>query len=294
MSTPGNSINETTTGITGFTGTGFVGSQTTQYNVLVGSSTTSTLTNVAPSATTGVPLISQGSSSNPAFGTAVVAGGGTGVTSNTAYSVLCGGTTSTGAIQSIASVGTSGQVLTSNGAGALPTWQAASGGSKPSLNLYFKASDFDVLEANFAPLVQDNGTNARVLVRAFDDTTVEYVNFSFGVPGDVDTAGTVTFRVWMYAATATASKNVELEFEHRAIDNSESWDQTYTAENSGDISIDATQDDITEATWTETISNLGWAANDLILAKLSRTQPSANDLSGDLYIIGFRVEIPRT
>lgn len=56
--------------------------------------------------------------------------GGTGLASATAYAVLCGGTTSTDAFQSIASVGTSGQVLTSNGAGALPTFQAigASGG----------------------------------------------------------------------------------------------------------------------------------------------------------------------
>ena len=54
-----------------------------------------------------------------------VAQGGTGLTSTTAYAVLCGGTTSTGNLQSIASVGTSGQVLTSNGAGALPTFQAS-------------------------------------------------------------------------------------------------------------------------------------------------------------------------
>jgi hypothetical protein len=53
--------------------------------------------------------------------------GGTELSSATAYSVICGGTTSTGAFQSVASVGTSGQVLTSNGAGQLPTWQAASG-----------------------------------------------------------------------------------------------------------------------------------------------------------------------
>jgi hypothetical protein len=52
-----------------------------------------------------------------------VSAGGTGVSSNTAYAVLCGGTTSTNPIQSIASVGTTGQVLTSNGAGALPTMQ---------------------------------------------------------------------------------------------------------------------------------------------------------------------------
>jgi len=54
-----------------------------------------------------------------------VASGGSGVTSATAYAVLCGGTTSTGSIQSIASVGTTGQVLTSNGAGALPSMQSA-------------------------------------------------------------------------------------------------------------------------------------------------------------------------
>jgi len=57
-----------------------------------------------------------------------VAHGGTGLSATTAYAVLCGGTTSTAALQSIASVGTSGQVLTSNGAAALPTFQAAASG----------------------------------------------------------------------------------------------------------------------------------------------------------------------
>ena len=56
-----------------------------------------------------------------------VAGGGTGVASLTAYAPIFGGTTSTGAVQS-GTVGTTGQVLTSNGAGALPTFQAAAGG----------------------------------------------------------------------------------------------------------------------------------------------------------------------
>lgn len=67
------------------------------------------------------------SASALAAGTLPVAAGGTGATSATAYAVLCGGTTSTGAYQSIAGVGSSGQVLTSNGAGALPTFQAAAG-----------------------------------------------------------------------------------------------------------------------------------------------------------------------
>jgi hypothetical protein len=53
----------------------------------------------------------------------VVADGGTGRSLATAYAVVCGGTTSTNPHQSVASVGTSGHVLTSNGAGALPTFQ---------------------------------------------------------------------------------------------------------------------------------------------------------------------------
>lgn len=58
-----------------------------------------------------------------------VVNGGSSASSQTAYAILCGGTTSTGPIQSIASVGSSTNVLTSNGAGALPTFQAAAGGS---------------------------------------------------------------------------------------------------------------------------------------------------------------------
>jgi len=57
-----------------------------------------------------------------------VANGGTGAASATAYAVQCGGTTSTGAHQSIASLGTAGQVLTSNGVGALPSFQSSNAG----------------------------------------------------------------------------------------------------------------------------------------------------------------------
>ena len=52
-----------------------------------------------------------------------VADGGTGVSALTAYAPIFGGTTTTGAVQS-GTVGTTGQVLTSNGAAALPTMQS--------------------------------------------------------------------------------------------------------------------------------------------------------------------------
>ena len=69
--------------------------------------------------TTGLPLTTG------VTGTLPVTNGGTGVaTLTTAYGVLAAGTTATGALQNIGT-GTSAQVLTSNGAGALPTFQAA-------------------------------------------------------------------------------------------------------------------------------------------------------------------------
>lgn len=59
----------------------------TQYNIQSGNASNS-LNQIAPTATSGVPLISQGSSSQPVFGTAVVQGGGTGLTSATQGDLL--------------------------------------------------------------------------------------------------------------------------------------------------------------------------------------------------------------
>jgi hypothetical protein len=130
MATATNSLNINGNGFVAFNNTTGAFSETamTQYNLLTGGASAQSINQIAPGATSGVPLISQGAAAYPIYGTAVVAGGGTGVTSLTAYAVVCGGTTTTGPVQSVASVGTSGQVLTSNGAGALPTFQTPSGG----------------------------------------------------------------------------------------------------------------------------------------------------------------------
>jgi hypothetical protein len=56
-----------------------------------------------------------------------VSKGGLGVNSTTAFGILAGGTTSTGAIQNCGT-GSAGQILTSNGASALPSFQAAPAG----------------------------------------------------------------------------------------------------------------------------------------------------------------------
>jgi hypothetical protein len=92
---------------------------------------------VAPATTTtGTGVVTAiGNNTNAANGLAVLgaggalaaAQGGTGLTTTTAYSVVFTGTTATGNFQASAGPGTAGHVLTSNGAGALPTFQATSG-----------------------------------------------------------------------------------------------------------------------------------------------------------------------
>lgn len=107
-----------------------VNTSPSQYAVQVGG-VNGTTANVAPSATAGIPVISGGSAANPSFGTAVVAGGGTGiVAAGAAYAPICAGTTTTGAFQTASTgIATSGFILTSNGAAAVPSFQAPAASS---------------------------------------------------------------------------------------------------------------------------------------------------------------------
>jgi hypothetical protein len=116
-----------------------------------------------------------------------VSAGGTGAASQTAYAVLAGGTTSTGAYQSVASVGTSGQVLMSNGAGALPTFQTISTQAFPS------GTKMSFYQAS-APTGWTKDTTA-----ALNDAILRIVTGSGGATG-----GSTAFSTWA-AVTSTSS-----------------------------------------------------------------------------------------
>jgi hypothetical protein len=109
----------------------------TTHNVLVGAGT-ATITKVAPSATVGVALVSAGAAVDPAFGTVVVAGGGTGavtltgiVTGNgtsamtanavTQHGVLIGGASNAASSLGVAATGT----LLAGATGADPAFTAS-------------------------------------------------------------------------------------------------------------------------------------------------------------------------
>lgn len=187
-------VTATTAGTTGQVLTGVTGSAPTfqspaASSISITGDSGGALTGAAftfTGGTTGLTFAGAGSTETLG-GTLVVSNGGTGRASSTAYAVVCGGTTSTAAQQSIASVGTSGQVLTSNGAGALPTFQAAGGGG-PGTNIFLAYLNTTVSNAT---------GNAVQYTVVFDST--------FNNPGSNYNTGTGNF-------TAPATGNYQFNF----------------------------------------------------------------------------------
>ncbi len=107
--------------------------------------------------------------------TITVSHGGTGNTTFTAYSLICAGTTATGTFQNVSGVGTSGQVLTSNGASNLPTWQAL-----PTAGTVTSVS----------------GTSGQIDV--VNGTTTPVISIDAGYVGQtsITTLGTITTGTW--------------------------------------------------------------------------------------------------
>lgn len=119
-----------------------------------------------------------------------VTSGGTGIASATAYAPIAGGTTSTGAWQSLGSgISNSGYVLTSNGSSAAPTWQAAvSGGANPVWNYTGQSSNYN---ASVNDYIGANGTFTITLPTAVGSSgktiAVEHVGANIGNTVTIDT-----------------------------------------------------------------------------------------------------------
>lgn len=178
-------------------------------------------------------------------------------------------------------------------------WQAAGAGSDTNAvrEYVWPASATLPLEAadSIPPIAKDTGTNVDQLVVDFDSSIDECRSVSFKVPSDVESGSTITFRsVWYSTAT---SGSVVWDFRHTSGDTEgETWDDTLTTESAASDAVQGTTKQVTVTTWTETLANLGWAANDLVTGVFCRDgngTAGTDDLAADARAILFGVEIPR-
>ncbi len=167
-----------------------------------------------------------------------VANGGTGVSSTTAFAVLCGGTTSTAALQPIASVGTAAQVLTSNGAGALPTFQAAAGGGGGGWAFVSTATPSGATEVDF---IDSTASGYKIVVQNATSST-DRGNMDLRVTNDGSTFATVDYQWRSVVSTASSTifgdtSDSSIEFGEDAANNVNPGNATGEFGMSGEIII---------------------------------------------------------
>ncbi len=186
------------------------------------------------------------------------------------------------------SVGTGTAVWT-----RLAEFSDISAGGKPNLEVEKNAGQFRLPVANPAPLISRTCTNVIYDEHLFDKTTEEFVLSQFQVPSDIGT-GNVTFTAVGSSVTADGNE-IQLDFYHAAVANTEDVDSaTFTEEKSGDFTCSSTQNADDIISWTETVANLGWAANDIVYFKLSRCAiVGGTTVNGDWGLQNFKISIPR-
>ena len=150
--------------------------------------------------------------------------------------------------------------------------------------------------ANPAPLDRDVGTNGDMFRHLFDKTTEEFIILApaFELPDGLDASGTVYFSLYGYAKVADGNE-VQFRISHSAKAEGESWDAAYATKDSGDKVTDAQQDEIDKIEWSETVSNLGWSAEDLVRLMLSRIAIDDGSIVNDDYcFLNLKIRVPIT
>jgi hypothetical protein len=148
---------------------------------------------------------------------------------------------------------------------------------------------------NIPPLSEDAGTNVDMLPVDFDQSTDECRTAIFIVPPDITSGGTVTFTVVWYAASVTTG-NVIWDIRHNSgVAEGVDPDQTLTVEASAADAVQGTAGQVTVTTWTETQTNLAWAASDTVVAEVCRDANNASDtFAADARALLFGIRIPRS
>ena len=216
-----------------------------------------------------------------------VADGGTGVSTLGDAGVLIGN--GTGAIQ-VTGAGTSGQVLTSNGAGVDPTFQAAAGGGANEFTFVLTPADAILPNTNFPASGRTVGTTFSYNTLDFDTTTSEAAYWVIPIPPSVTPATHKLTIIWTNAAGLT-TETVQWDIDWRSVSDSEVLDAATTPTTVNDTVSDtwlAQGDSHTVTVTLSTATNV--VAGDLLMIKISRDVANDN-MTGDVKFIRALYEI---
>jgi hypothetical protein len=227
---------------------------------------------------------------------ASVANGGTGMSATVAYAPICGGTTTTGAMQSAdTGISTSGYVLTSTGASSLPTFQAAAGGAQKAL-IYLGCESAYLPATNPAALLEVAGATVYGgwSYLAFDDTTSEHAIWRVPVP-DYDGGNIIVTAFSKPATTPTGAVTLQYDILTIGLANSEAFNSANTVDTTVNIShvLDVTESQTDICIASATIDPANVAADDLLIIEIAR-DVTTDTLVGDGQLLGILLEYTRT
>lgn len=188
-------------------------------------------------------------------------------------------------------VGTATHVLTSNGVGVAPTFQAAVGGSQ-TVNIFLSSEAAYLPATNPVQLVEELGTTVYggYSTANFDDTTAEHIIFRCPVP-DYD-GNNITFKFY-WIATAT-SGNVIWTIESIGITDGEEILEAVVTD-----LVDVTADTVTgttldlNVTTHSTYNPASVTADDLMIIEITR-KAGTDTMTGDARLIGVNLEYTRS
>ena len=113
---------------------------------------------------------------------------------------LAGGATSTGPTQQVSGLGTTGYVLTSNGAGTLPSWQPATGGggTADSVDIYTGSTNYTIPNTTNVEVINPSSVQTFniTLPTTFPTSNLLYIHFGGTVTSGAIWSGTVLYGSW--------------------------------------------------------------------------------------------------
>ncbi len=184
-------------------------------------------------------------------------------------------------------VGTSGHVLTSNGAGAAPTFQAAVG----LQTIFIPAAAMRPTSSNGCAKITDVETTSGrpdLQVLDFDTSSDEHAQFQIAFPKSWD-EGTITYRVF-WTSTATDTDGVAWGLQGVSVVNDGTIDVAYgTGVVVTDDNISAAEDCLVTST-SSAVTIASAAADTMTFFRIYRDVSDANDdMTEDARLIGVQI-----